>query len=104
MRQKDFLPCNCKKCYFCKNGHIKGEEYIMHYKCGKRIRQERCTDTRVTIANNSSYCRPCYKKQPNTKSSAEKKFGCSKSRMGCGSCKEPVCAACWETYDHGVTL
>ena len=24
MRQKDFLPCDCNKCYFCKNGHTSG--------------------------------------------------------------------------------
>jgi hypothetical protein len=56
MRQKDFLPCDCTKCYFCKNGHTSGacrkrdREYTVAFKCSKRQRTKKCTTERVTIA------------------------------------------------------
>ena len=40
MRQKEFVPCDCTKCYFCINGHTKGicpkrdQEYLLEFKCG----------------------------------------------------------------------
>ena len=78
MRQGNFLPCDCNQCYFCINKLTSGtckkreREYIMEYKCGKRARTKGCTTNRVKIRNNVSWCRVCYRKQPNNLASAIK--------------------------------
>jgi hypothetical protein len=115
MRKREYELCDCKRCYFCRNGHTGRicnglmQDYIVQYKCGKRLRRKGCTDHRVTILNYTDYCRLCYKKQPNVKangesnSNKEKKSACKRSKMGCGCCEEPICEACWPEYDHGVS-
>jgi hypothetical protein len=115
MRKSSYVPCDCKLYYFCKNGHTgricnaQKEDYVVQYKCGKRLRKQGCTDHRVTVRKGGSYCRMCLPKMPqvdkngNKLSSEQRKSMCSNSRMGCGSCKEPICAACWPAYDHGVS-
>jgi hypothetical protein len=80
MRQKDFLQCDCKKCYFCINGLTSGacrkrdREYTVEFKCGKRQRTKKCTTERVTIASSGSYCRLCYKKKPKDMATRQKRF------------------------------
>jgi hypothetical protein len=101
MRQKDFLPCDCTKCYFCKNGHTSGacrkrdREYTVAFKCGKRQRTKKCTEERVTIASYSDYCRLCYKKKPKDMPATQKRKESKRSSKGCGSCQVLVCEECW---------
>ena len=111
MRQKEFVPCNCKKCYFCKNGHTgNNQEYVAEFKCGKRLRLRGCSDERMKILNYSDYCRLCYRNNPgvdaagNTLNNKRKRAACRRSSYGCPICKEPICATCWPTYDHGVSM
>jgi hypothetical protein len=84
-------------------------DYIVEYKCGKRLRLRGCSDLRVKVLNYSDYCRSCLKKQPSKNDNGEKlthqekKARCKKSYKGCIVCKEPICEACWTTYDHGVS-
>jgi hypothetical protein len=116
MRQRDFEPCDCKRCYFCKNGHTgricnkMKQDYVMQYKCGKRLRKRGCSDVRVKVLNNSDYCRMCYRNHPgvdasgNAINSKERKAACNQSYLGCPSCEEPICKKCWGTYDHCVAL
>ena len=66
----------------------------------------RCTNVRVKVCNNQRYCIQCYKNHPgvdensNKINSTQKKNKCKQSYLGCGSCLQPICAACWPTYDH----
>ena len=49
MRQSDFVPCDCKKCFFCVHGlttriaHKKNERVVIEYACGSRRRTNKCT-------------------------------------------------------------
>jgi hypothetical protein len=110
MRQKDFLLCDCTKCYFCKNGHTSGacrkrdREYTVAFKCGKQQRTKKCKTERVTIATSGDYCRQCYKKKPKDMPCDKKKKECNKSKMGCGSCQVLVCSECWPEFTHGLEL
>jgi hypothetical protein len=116
MRQKPFLPCDCKRCYFCKNGltgrirNAKNEEYLVQYKCGKRLRSRGCTENRVKIQADTDYCRMCFRKQPDLKEDGqrntftEKRAACKQSYLGCAVCLEPICKACWPAYDHGISV
>jgi hypothetical protein len=118
MRQKPFvkLPCNCKMCYFRKNGHTgricnaMNQQYYVHYKCGKRVRRRGCSDDRVRITTYSDYCRLCYRNHPGVDDegtamrSKQIVNKCKRSSMGCPICKEHICKACWPAYDHGVSL
>ena len=57
MRQKDFLPCDCMKCYFCTDGHTsrvcrkRDCEYTVAFKCGKRQWTKRCTEDELLLQN-----------------------------------------------------
>ena len=116
MRQVEFVPCNCKKCYFCLKGFTTGIEHkqkkrkiALHFKSGETIRSMKCVDTAVALGRGSCYCRMCYRKQlgathDNGKklSGKEKKKISNKSTYGCPqpSCQEHICTECWtEGYD-----
>ena len=114
MRQTPPIPCDCKKCYFCKNGITTG---IAHpAKKAKveivtannvRVKTSKCINERVRLAVGSNYCRMCYRSQfgamkpdGSKKTSDEKKRDCNRSAMGCKICKEPICKDCWSKgYD-----
>ncbi len=106
IRQTAFLPCDCKKCFFCMNGFTNGIQHCpskkakvtVEYKCGTRVRTNKCTDERVKIGLVAArYCRMCYRKQLTTELSAkERKKTCRTSKMGCPICKEPIRKECWK--------
>jgi hypothetical protein len=111
MRQKYFLPCDCKKCYFCINGHTssacrkRDKEYTVEFKCSKRQRTKKCTTEGVTIASSGSYCRLCYKKKPKKDMPAkQKKKESNNSTKGCESCQVLVCSDCLPEFTHGLEL
>ena len=107
MRTGDFIPCNCKKCYFCLNGHTSGIAHanrkrppVVEYKCGTRVKTKQCSVVRVDLGMGGSYCRMCYMNTEMTGSTAEKKKKCRTSRLGCVICREVICKTCWESgYD-----
>ena len=55
MRQGEFTPCVCDKCYFCLNGfttgiaHKRKREATIVYRCNKRVTTEECNDDRVNL-------------------------------------------------------
>ena len=115
MRQTDFVPCDCKKCFFCLRGLTEGIDHkhkkkvVVEYSCGSHLRTKNCTTDRVRLktANGKKmasgrYCKMCYRNQPHELSNAEKKANCRTSILGCSQCKkEPVCTECWELgYDR----
>jgi hypothetical protein len=59
MRAGGFVPCDCKRCFFCINGHTSGIKHAgdkrrsVVYKCSKRARTVKCTTVRVNIGKGS---------------------------------------------------
>ena len=59
MRTESFLPCDCKRCFFCLNGHTNSIQHagvkrpIIQFNYGKRARTAKCTEVRVNIGKNS---------------------------------------------------
>ena len=102
IRQANFVPCECKKCFFCLNGLTVGINHktnIYETKGGKK-KLKGCSNERVKISEKSVYCRQCYRKQPLNISTKQKKENCKFSKMGCIKCKEPICKDCWQMgYD-----
>ncbi len=104
MRQREFLPCKCKKCFFCLNEYCNGiyHKPITTTKIfeatGEKRKVKGCTDVQVEIRKKSAYCRQCYR---NSNGNAEtKEWKCNYSKFGCPMCNEPICKACWEKgYD-----
>ena len=107
MHTGDFIPCNCKKCYFCLNGHTSGIAHanrkrppVVGYKCGTRVRTKKCSVVRVDLGKGGSYCRMCYRNTGKTSSTAEKKRKCKYSRLGCAIWRETFFTECRESgYD-----
>ena len=60
MRQMKFLPCDCRKCYFCVNGHTNGIEHPVGEECevvyanGARVLTVGCVEEHVNILNSES--------------------------------------------------
>ena len=103
MRQKAFVPCACKKCFFCKMNKTNGMEHKPKSRVeAKRKRDEKvCTIDRVDLGRGCSYCRPCYRNHSNTSEThSERRKACSSTRLGCKGCDEFVCAKCWKSYEH----
>jgi hypothetical protein len=111
IRQKAFLPCDCRKCFFCLNGFTSGithpakkkQKVIVAYKCGTRAKRNKCTGEQVNLGLKSGrYCKMCYRKQVSTELKAkDRKWRCRTSSLGCAICKEPICTKCWKDgYDR----
>ena len=113
MRKKEFLPCNCKSCYFCKNKHTDGiypNRAKMLFtppeptKKRKKNVTVRCCNTQYVLKEKKSYCRMCYVNHPeNIKTTVNKdkrktKKYCNQTNLGCPSCCEPICNECWPQY------
>ena len=111
MRASGFVPCDCKKCFFCLNGrtsgirHARDETVTVEYKCGTRKRTKKCSRDRVDLQKGGSYCRMCFRASWNTEgTAAQRRRKCNSSRLGCPVCKEHICTACWEKgYDKHNT-
>jgi len=109
IQEGNFIPCDCKKCFFCLKGHTNGVTHAgkkrpaaptVQYKCGTTRRTKKCTAHRVNLGKSGMYCKMCYRMQDKSLKSGEKKKKCRKSRLGCAVCKEAVCATCWKSgYD-----
>ena len=112
MRQSEYVPCDCDKCFFCLNGlttgirHKKNVKVVIEYKSGNRTRTRKCTNYPVLLKKKngdpmkSQYCKMCYRLQDGEDISAkEKKSRCYYSRYGCPQCEEPICDSCWPNYD-----
>ena len=104
MRQTDWLPCECGKCFFCLNGLTNGighrkkrtrTIFVQHD--NSRTMTTDCTTKRVGLKRGSQHCRMCYRKQCNgteeerARSKLEKQKACNSSTMGCPSCDELIC-------------
>ena len=103
LRQQNYIPCGCKKCFFCMNGMTSGIDHSpTSRKEKKRKRDEKvCSIERVDLGRGGSYCRPCYRKQSNmSETHTQKRKGCASTRLGCKGCEEFVCAQCWKSYEH----
>ena len=113
IRQHDFIPCNCNKCFFCLKGLTTG---ISHKRKVKTVFVEKNNkrrvvighiDERVKLQSCSSYCRMCYRNNKGAVDSNGKKLNaeerkklCNWSYMGCTECCEPICDVCWDKgYD-----
>jgi len=107
MRQSSYIPCGCKRCFFCINRKTSGVHHdkstIVMTSPGsgkKRKRGVRCTYHRFPLARlkgRGSYCRQCYRKMKGK----NKRSKCKHSRMGCPACDEPICTDCWKNgYDN----
>ena len=97
IRQRGFIPCDCKQCFFCKKGLTTG---ISHKRKTKTVFVESNkkrhvvtghTDVRVKLRKRKcSYCRMCYCNQKGAVgadgkklTTEEKKKNCNWSCMGC---------------------
>ena len=81
----------------------KKQKVTVAYKCGTRLKINRCTGERVNLGLKSGrYCGMCYRKQVSTELKAKERKGrCRTSSLGCAICKQPICMECWkEGYDR----
>ena len=109
VRQRGWTPCDCKKCFFCLNGHTNGimhagkqkrAKVVVNYKCGKRMRTQQCVKDGVDLDKGCSYCKMCYRNSKE-ETAAKKRKASRSSRMGCPICQEHICTPCWESgYDR----
>ena len=99
----NYIPCECKVCFFCKVGMTsgithkpsKGEPKVKHV--------IRCSGERGKMKQ--GYCKPCYRKQHqsySTESAGASKKHCKYPSCGCITCKEHVCNDCWDGYNHKI--
>jgi hypothetical protein len=116
MRQSEFVPCDCKSCFFCLKGMTcgvehrrkKGRQVTIQYACGSRRRTNKCTTDRVLLKlkngedmKYADFCEMCMRQQAGSDLSFNvKKTMCRKSKFGCAQCQERICNVCWPNYDR----
>ncbi len=107
MRQGNFLPCNCGKCFFCLKGITNGMHHkpqrkvIIHHSDKSKTKTSKCTEQAIKIRDRNFDCKMCYRKYAGVDMTRDEKKAKQKtSRFGCPSCDEPICKSCWaEGYD-----
>lgn len=69
MPQTAWIPCECKKYFFCLNGLTSGiahktrttvTTFVQHD--NTRVKTKGCTDERVNLERGNQHCRQCYRK------------------------------------------
>ena len=90
IRQIDFVPCDCEKCYFWLNRHTTGinhkmkrKKIVTEHKCWMRVTSEDCTEKCVSLKHLSGYCRMYYRKQDEILINKCKRRLYNTSSMGC---------------------
>ena len=103
MRQVDWVPCACGRCFFCENGLTHG---VAHKTTGHKRSYERvdCLPVRETMKHQDwcSLCTNRIKRMHPTYSSKQVNKARLKSRKGCVGCDKWVCATCWSDFEHGT--
>ena len=106
VRRQDCVPCGCNACFFCKRGLTHG---VDHKKKGKRrsrsVARLECPTERDKIRESPRHCALCHKNQRAlnpTSTAAEIKKPCNNARLGCPTCEVPVCAECWNAFEHST--
>jgi hypothetical protein len=97
MHTGDFIPCDCKKCYFCINGHTGDIAHagkkcaapvVVVHECGTRVKTKRCAAEHVDLnMTGSSYCRMCYRNMDKCMEASENRKKANNSRWACPICK-----------------
>ena len=100
IRKHDWIPCNCKICFFCVNGLTCG---VAHKTRGAKRNtpshaRPACSKDRMPMGTqNSSCCAMCIwrGKAANPGMTLTKiRESCTQSRLGCLTCQEHVCEEC----------
>ena len=102
MRQIDFIPCDCKVCFFCKERFTGGIYHApKQMSPGRKRKAPQCSGRYEKMYQR--YCEPCYNERRNeypNEDSKVAKHSVSKPSYGCTTCKTQVCKHCWDDYQH----
>ena len=116
MRRIDFLPCQCKVCYFCKNKHTNAINHNQAKiifspspdRADKRKRMftmvTSCVNIAYEIETKPKYCKMSYANHSEEiKNSVDRhrrqnKEYSNQSKLGCPICQETICKVCWPKY------
>jgi hypothetical protein len=103
VRQAGLIPCDCKRCFFCKTGRTTGITDKPLKRTAENALPRGHSRDRETVSTNARVCQLCYaelgEKHKNM-SSAEKKKKSRRSSLGCLKCDKCVCAYCWDSFVH----
>ena len=114
MRRTDFLPCQCKACYFCTNNHTNGIHHNQakiifsppdqSNKRKRTVTTTKCVDIAYEIETKPKYCKMCHANHSERiKTSVDRhrrknKRYSNQSKLGCPICRETICKDCWPKY------
>ena len=102
VRKQDWIPCDCKQCFFCLNNLTCG---VTHPNRGikrqpKSTERQPCTP-RMKLGKTARYCEICVSEQtsanPNMTVRAARKL-CKATTMGCLTCQSYVCEKHWPKH------
>jgi hypothetical protein len=124
MRKTDFLPCACKKCFFCKNGFTRGVAHKQPPGMPRfRVRvdppspekppakPDKHSRKRINVKKDTDWCKVCTKSEqeahPELTQNALRDSGrIKRTRQGCLECCSgrgvPICKDCWPEYSHDM--
>ena len=74
VRNLKYVPCACKRCFFCKNGKTSPKK-------SPKKRAKECPEERTLLAAHSRRCKSCNNAKYST--------------MGCSFCQVICCKECW---------
>ena len=105
MRQHELIPCECKHCFFCKEGMTHGIAHKPKRQVDPHVvpQGHACDHQCMRFIGNK--CKCCYghlQKQFPDMSSKKVRAMRKTTNKGCPECDKLVCEVCWKTFVHVV--
>jgi hypothetical protein len=103
VRQVGLIPCDCKRCFFCRTGRTQGIDHKPLKRTRENVVPRGHARKREKVSKNGRVCQFCYKRLGEkyaTMASAEKKMKSARSTLGCRMCGLCVCGDCWHLFEH----
>jgi hypothetical protein len=105
MRQADWVPCGCGRCYHCNNKLTTGVAHKGSNVAAKNSTEatSECSTDRTTMPGGPRACKVCMDKLAQDKPMLiykERQLQASSTRKGCPACQVWVCGSCWSDFKH----
>ena len=107
VRKHDWIPCDCKRCFFCLNKMTCGVTHPNRGVKKQPMSHERpACSPRMKIGKSSQHCEICVAEHssanPDMSQRAVRKL-CKQTYLGCMTCKAYVCDKHWSKHGQQNT-
>ena len=103
-----YVSCNCRFCFFCKNGYTNGtfhdrSQILMTSPTSGKKRKKMLRVLKIDSSLQTFFLALVIALSVTMRSQIiweHKRKNCHQTYKSCPSCNEPICEECWKVYDN----